>query len=82
VCGAGGKCADRIQLTNLLTSNLWRRGAECCLCQGLKEKLSALWEIGSLFQNSLTGAKLEVRDITTNSAWLQKYQHEIPVLAR
>jgi hypothetical protein len=48
----------------------------------LKEKLSALWEIGSLFQNSLTGAKLEVRDITTNSAWLQKYQHEIPVLAR
>jgi hypothetical protein len=56
--------------------------AECCLCEGLKEKLGALLEITPLFQNSLTGATLEVRDITTNSAWLQKYQHEIPVLAR
>ena len=39
-------------------------------------------EIAPYFHNSLSGATLEVRDITTNSAWLQKYQYEIPVLAR
>jgi len=40
----------------------------CHLCEGLQEKLAQL------------PVEIEVRDITTNEAWFQKYQYEIPVL--
>ena len=40
----------------------------CHLCEGLQEKLAAL------------PIDVEVRDITTNEAWFQQYQYEIPVL--
>jgi len=40
----------------------------CHLCEGLQEKLEAL------------PLQLEVRDITQNEVWFQKYQYEVPVL--
>lgn len=45
----------------------------CHLCEGLEEKLAAL---------SHLELALEIRDITTQTAWLQRYQYEIPVLCR
>lgn len=44
----------------------------CHLCEGLQEKLA---------QSQLPFA-LEVRDITQNPEWFQKYQYEIPVLCK
>jgi hypothetical protein len=43
----------------------------CHLCEGLEEKLRAIpdWAI-----------QLEIRDITTNPDWFDRYQYEIPVL--
>lgn len=40
----------------------------CHLCEGLQEKLEEL------------PVQLEVRDITQNEVWFQKYQYEVPVL--
>jgi glutaredoxin len=40
----------------------------CHLCEGLQEKLAEL------------PIQLEVRDITQNEMWFQKYQYEVPVL--
>lgn len=45
----------------------------CHLCEGLMEKLAAL---------SHLALEVEVRDITTQEAWFQAYQYEIPVLCR
>ncbi|PZO61208.1 MAG: glutaredoxin family protein [Phormidesmis priestleyi] len=42
----------------------------CHLCEGLQEKLETL------------PVQLEVRDITLNEAWFQKYQYEVPVLCQ
>eukprot|EP00249_Psilotum_nudum_P036924 c9046_g1_i1 orf=383-880(-) len=52
----------------------------CCLCDGIKEKLEAVFSMGG--ENSLGGVQLEVRDISTNSEWEEAYQYEIPVLSR
>lgn len=41
----------------------------CHLCEGLAAKLAAL-----------PLPHLEIRDITTNPEWWQRYQYEIPVL--
>lgn len=40
----------------------------CHLCEGLQEKLEML------------PVQLEIRDITQNEAWFQRYQYEVPVL--
>ena len=40
----------------------------CHLCEGLQEKLESL------------PVQLEIRDITQNEAWFQKYQYEVPVV--
>ncbi len=40
----------------------------CHLCEGLQEKLAEL------------PLQLEIRDITQNELWFQKYQYEVPVL--
>ncbi len=40
----------------------------CHLCEGLQEKLETL------------PVQLEIRDITQDQSWFQKYQYEIPVL--
>jgi hypothetical protein len=40
----------------------------CHLCEGLQEKLETL------------PVQLDIRDITRDQAWFQKYQYEIPVL--
>ncbi len=45
----------------------------CHLCEGLQEKLAALTELDFI---------LEVRDITTDPDWFNRYQYEIPVLCR
>lgn len=45
----------------------------CHLCEGLEEKLAALPHLN---------LNLEIRDITTQDAWFQRYQYEIPVLCR
>ncbi len=42
----------------------------CHLCEGLQEKLETL------------PLQLEIRDITQNEAWFQKYQYEVPVVCR
>jgi hypothetical protein len=43
----------------------------CCLCEGLLSKLQQVR--GITFE-------LELRDITTNPEWGDRYQYEIPVL--
>lgn len=43
----------------------------CHLCEGLLEKLQQLEDF------PLT---IEVRDITTQASWFERYQYEIPVL--
>jgi len=53
----------------------------CCLCDGLKEKVSAVLQKAQFQPSLLTGADIEVRDITTRPEWEQAYAMEIPVLA-
>ncbi|GMN30295.1 hypothetical protein TIFTF001_041431 [Ficus carica] len=53
---------------------------ECCLCDGLKEKLQAAFLLSG--PDSLHDVHLEIRDITTNPSWEKAYQYEIPVLAK
>jgi Glutaredoxin-like domain (DUF836) len=43
----------------------------CHLCEGLEEKLNLIEDIT---------INLQIRDITTNESWWEKYQYEIPVL--
>ena len=43
----------------------------CHLCEGLEEKLEQIEDIN---------IELEIRNITTNNNWWEKYQYEIPVL--
>ncbi|MEB3337056.1 MAG: glutaredoxin family protein [Leptolyngbyaceae bacterium] len=43
----------------------------CHLCEGLQEKLQQVQSLE---------IDLEIRDITTDPAWLQAYEYEIPVL--
>ena len=43
----------------------------CHLCEGLQEKLEQITDLD---------IQLEIRDITTNPAWFDRYQYEIPVL--
>jgi hypothetical protein len=47
---------------------------DCCLCVGLLEKLEQIRSDISL------DISLEVRDITTDLNWFNKYQYEVPVL--
>jgi hypothetical protein len=44
----------------------------CHLCEGLQAKLE---------QVQAPPLQLEIRDITTNDAWFQAYQYEVPVLS-
>lgn len=50
--------------------------AGCHLCEGLLEKLQQIELIKTQKWD------LEVRDITTNSAWFDAYQYEVPVLCQ
>ncbi len=43
----------------------------CHLCEGLQEKLA---------QITIPNLQLELREITTNPEWFDRYQYEIPVL--
>lgn len=43
----------------------------CHLCEGLEEKLEQIQDLE---------LDLEIRNITTNDDWWEKYQYEIPVL--
>ena len=43
----------------------------CHLCEGLQEKLEQIVELD---------IQLEIREITTNPDWFDRYQYEIPVL--
>lgn len=47
--------------------------AGCHLCEGLQEKLAQIRGLNF---------ELEIRDITTRTAWFQAYQYEVPVLCR
>ncbi|EFN50806.1 hypothetical protein CHLNCDRAFT_33349 [Chlorella variabilis] len=53
----------------------------CHLCDGLKEKLEALLERAQFLPCALSGAELEVRDISTRPEWEAAYGQLIPVLA-
>ncbi len=44
---------------------------DCCLCEGLLAKLQQVKSVNF---------DLEVREITSNSDWFDRYQYEIPVL--
>ena len=44
---------------------------DCCLCEGLLTKLQQVKNVDF---------ELEVREITANSDWFDRYQYEIPVL--
>jgi Glutaredoxin-like domain (DUF836) len=43
----------------------------CHLCEGLQEKLEQITDLN---------IQLEIREITTNPDWFDRYQYEIPVL--
>ena len=43
----------------------------CHLCEGLQEKLEQITDLG---------IQLEIREITTDPNWFDRYQYEIPVL--
>jgi Glutaredoxin-like domain (DUF836) len=43
----------------------------CHLCEGLQEKLEQITNLD---------IQLEIREITTNPDWFDRYQYEIPVL--
>jgi Glutaredoxin-like domain (DUF836) len=43
----------------------------CHLCEGLQEKLAQITDLN---------IQLELREITTNPDWFDRYQYEIPVL--
>jgi Glutaredoxin-like domain (DUF836) len=43
----------------------------CHLCEGLQEKLQQITDLP---------IHLEIREITTNPDWFDRYQYEIPVL--
>lgn len=43
----------------------------CHLCEGLQEKLAQITDLA---------IELEIREITTNPEWFDRYQYEIPVL--
>ncbi|WP_310485151.1 glutaredoxin family protein [Chamaesiphon sp. VAR_48_metabat_403] len=43
----------------------------CHLCEGLQEKLEQITDLE---------IQLEIREITTNPDWFDRYQYEIPVL--
>jgi Glutaredoxin-like domain (DUF836) len=43
----------------------------CHLCEGLQEKLAQITDLE---------IQLEIREITTNPDWFDRYQYEIPVL--
>ncbi len=43
----------------------------CHLCEGLQEKLAEMITLD---------IQLEIREITTNPDWWERYQYEIPVL--
>ncbi|KAI4307287.1 hypothetical protein L6164_030491 [Bauhinia variegata] len=53
---------------------------DCCLCDGLKEKLQAAFLLSG--PDSLHDVDLQIRDITSNPEWERAYQYEIPVLAK
>ncbi|MCX5934685.1 MAG: glutaredoxin family protein [Pseudanabaena sp. LacPavin_0818_WC45_MAG_42_6] len=44
---------------------------DCCLCEGLLTKLQQVKQVAF---------ELEIRDITSNPSWFDRYQYEIPVL--
>ena len=44
---------------------------DCCLCDGLLQKLEQIQDLD---------ISLEIRDITTDPNWFDKYQYEVPVL--
>jgi hypothetical protein len=54
---------------------------DCPLCDGLKEKLSAVLDRAPFTGSALQGYAIEVRDIRTDPVWESKYGMEIPVMA-
>ncbi|WIA36474.1 hypothetical protein OEZ86_007774 [Tetradesmus obliquus] len=54
---------------------------DCPLCDGLKDKLQGLIDRAHFMPCSLSGATLEVRDISTNEAWQDAMHLSVPVLA-
>lgn len=44
---------------------------DCCLCEGLLAKLHLVKNIP---------IELEIREITGNPQWFERYQYEVPVL--
>jgi glutaredoxin len=53
----------------------------CPLCDKLKEKLEAIMDRAAFMPSILSNAELEIRDISTNPAWLAAYSMSVPVLA-
>ncbi|CAN1210226.1 glutaredoxin family protein [Tumidithrix helvetica PCC 7403] len=47
---------------------------DCCLCQSLLEKLQEVLKLNRVQFD------LEVREITSNLNWFDKYEYEVPVL--
>ncbi|GBF90028.1 hypothetical protein Rsub_02735 [Raphidocelis subcapitata] len=54
---------------------------DCPLCDGLKDKLTALIDRAAFVPSALTDAQLEVRDISANAAWQDDLHLSVPVLA-
>ncbi|MFM7190086.1 MAG: glutaredoxin family protein [Microcystaceae cyanobacterium] len=50
---------------------------DCHLCEGLQAKLEDIQRSPADF---LVDFQLEIRDITTQPDWFERYQYEIPVL--
>ena len=53
----------------------------CPLCDGLKDKVTAILERAPFTGSALNGFTIQHRDIMSNPEWEQRYSMEIPVLA-
>ena len=53
----------------------------CPLCDGLKDKVTAILERAPFTGSALNGFTIQPRDIMSNPEWEQRYSMEIPVLA-
>ena len=53
----------------------------CPLCDGLKDKVTAILERAPFTGSALNGFTIKPRDIMSNPEWEQRYSMEIPVLA-
>ncbi|KAI8474704.1 MAG: hypothetical protein J3K34DRAFT_518009 [Monoraphidium minutum] len=78
---SGGRARRRAVACSAAQQFVLYSRPDCPLCDGLKEKMQALIDRAAFMPSALSGATLEVRDISTNAAWQDEMYLSVPVLA-